>query len=766
MVAGGLVRVCDERERLDGLAQSHVVGEDPADPVPPQHGQPVQTLLLVGPQVRLERGGDRDGRGGVGGQFEQRAGPPGRRLEVVGQLGEGREHPGLTEADLHARPVRLPADPLGGGRHRLVEQLAQLAEPLEVHRDEQTVLGEELVLPGDHRPEDGGERDGAALDGDGDRQSQPVDPRAVVLGGHVDARPLGGPADARHLVGQHHVDAVECAELLEPVGQHQPRLPAGHPQGALAEDPAPAGVGDGRGQRDERGIPGQRGADPHLGHAEGPTARHLGVVGHAHHVDAVPLQHQSQLVGRTARARAGGRPDRQLELHAIEPGELEPPDAVGHREPVDEVGQEVRTELGHRLVGDGQGAPLPQLPGHAGPQPPDRGQLQHPVTDQRDHVPVLPHEGARQGAVAALVVVVALAVVVLAVLGAVGSARGAVRSRLHLRRGDHHQRRPVRTPRGEADSARRPGHDLAQAVAGHDLHLGLRGRDDERPQGGDLGVAQVEPHARLAVTAGERVDRPQPRGLGERQSAVPAVAQPVPLDARRLPAPAAAGHHDPRLEPVAQPRLQAARAAVRGELVGHHRQLQPDDRRLLIRPPRVDRAQGLLGLAPPVGHAGVPVGERRRVQHDRGGVLAVQRDGARAQAAAWAGVPVRVGRREVDGRRVPGAAAPAAAARDVRVEAVGGGVVPQLPDARGVGVAPGAAERRRAHEGGDVGLGNPRERCLHAVRLEDDDDETAAHRAAPARPCGDGSGLWNSGARSGGDGVGPPRGIDPGRGRA
>ena len=338
---------------------------------------------------------------------------------------------------------------------------------------------------------------------------------------------------------------------------------------------------------------------------------------------------------------------------------------------------------------------------------------------------------------------------------------GAARPRLHLRRGDHHQRRPVRAPRGEADAARRPGHDLAQAVAGDDLHLRLRGRGDERPQGGDLGVAQVEPHARLAMTAGERVDRPQPRGLGERQPAVPAVAQPVPLDARRLPAPAAAGDDDPRLEPVAEPRLQSARPRVRGELVRHHRQLQPDDRGLLIGPPRVDRAQGLLGLAPPVGHAGVPVGERRRVQHDRGGVLAVQRDGARAHAAARAGVAVRVGRAEVDGRRVPRTTAPAAAARDVRVEAVGGGVVPQLADARGVDVAPGAAERRRAHEGGDVGLGNPRERCLHAVRLEDDDDETAARGRHPPVPV-EAERAVESRHPEGR----PPRGIDPGPGQA
>ena len=52
----------DERERLQGLTQTHVVGEDAAELVAPEEAQPVESFALVGAQLR----GQGRGRLGVG----------------------------------------------------------------------------------------------------------------------------------------------------------------------------------------------------------------------------------------------------------------------------------------------------------------------------------------------------------------------------------------------------------------------------------------------------------------------------------------------------------------------------------------------------------------------------------------------------------------------------------------------------------------------------------------------------------------------------
>ncbi len=48
--------MADQRQRLHGLAESHVVGEDPAESVGPQENQPVEALLLVGPKLGVQAG--------------------------------------------------------------------------------------------------------------------------------------------------------------------------------------------------------------------------------------------------------------------------------------------------------------------------------------------------------------------------------------------------------------------------------------------------------------------------------------------------------------------------------------------------------------------------------------------------------------------------------------------------------------------------------------------------------------------------------------
>ena len=56
--------LADERQGLERLAQAHVVGEDAAELVLPQEGQPAEAVPLVGPQLRVQ---------GVG-QFRSRPG--------------------------------------------------------------------------------------------------------------------------------------------------------------------------------------------------------------------------------------------------------------------------------------------------------------------------------------------------------------------------------------------------------------------------------------------------------------------------------------------------------------------------------------------------------------------------------------------------------------------------------------------------------------------------------------------------------------------
>ena len=73
-------RVRDERERLQRLAEAHVVGEDPAQSGLPQVGQPAEAVELVGAELRLDADGVHVG------QRLERAEGPGRGDELRGLL--------------------------------------------------------------------------------------------------------------------------------------------------------------------------------------------------------------------------------------------------------------------------------------------------------------------------------------------------------------------------------------------------------------------------------------------------------------------------------------------------------------------------------------------------------------------------------------------------------------------------------------------------------------------------------------------------------
>ena len=54
-----LNHVGEQGESLHGLTQAHIVGENTAQPLLVQEGQPLETLHLVGAQGRLQTGGYR-----------------------------------------------------------------------------------------------------------------------------------------------------------------------------------------------------------------------------------------------------------------------------------------------------------------------------------------------------------------------------------------------------------------------------------------------------------------------------------------------------------------------------------------------------------------------------------------------------------------------------------------------------------------------------------------------------------------------------------
>ena len=286
----GLVGVGDERECLDGLAQPHVVGQDSADLVTPQHGQPVQPLLLIGPELGVQRRGGGHRVGLVRGQLEQCPGPPRGRVEIVGQFRQVRQQSGLPQPDPDLAALRRATRAVRGRRERLLQQHLELAEPLQVHGDQDPVGGDELVLPGDDGLEDHGERHRLALDGHRHRQSQPVDPGPVLLCRQRDPQVLGGPADPRDLLGHGHTDAVQRVQLGDALGQERRGVRPGDPELAHVDQPFPSGLRDRAHELDRPAVglvrPGQ--AQVRLGQLAHPPR--LGPVPHAQDHDVMPLQ--------------------------------------------------------------------------------------------------------------------------------------------------------------------------------------------------------------------------------------------------------------------------------------------------------------------------------------------------------------------------------------------------------------------------------------------------------------------------------------------
>ena len=221
-----------EGEQLDGLAQAHVVGQAGAQPERGEERQPGDAALLVGPQLRGERGGRLDrGQRPVRGAGEQVAEPPGRvdagqrQGQVVGRAARGeREHVGGRR-----RPAVAPAEELEAAAQRgLVHAHPGPAQPHQrgLRGDEGGDLllvesGVGAVADG-QRPAEGSDllaaqpaaHDDALRGGAAGGQPQPDPAGAVPAGGQLHREP---GVDEQRGAGDEHVVGALRAQV-EPVG--------------------------------------------------------------------------------------------------------------------------------------------------------------------------------------------------------------------------------------------------------------------------------------------------------------------------------------------------------------------------------------------------------------------------------------------------------------------------------------------------------------------------------------------------------------------
>ena len=221
-----------EREQLDGLAQAHVVGQAGAQPERGEERQPGDAALLVGPQLRGERGGRLDrGQRPVRGAGEQVAEPAGRvdagqrQGQVVGRAARGeREHVGGRR-----RPAVAAAEELEAAAQRgLVHAHPGPAQPHQrgLRGDEGGDLllvesGVRAVADG-QRPAEGGDllaaqpaaHDDALRGRAAGGQPQPDPAGAVPAGGQLHREP---GVDEQRGAGDEHVVGALRAQV-EPVG--------------------------------------------------------------------------------------------------------------------------------------------------------------------------------------------------------------------------------------------------------------------------------------------------------------------------------------------------------------------------------------------------------------------------------------------------------------------------------------------------------------------------------------------------------------------
>ncbi len=172
-----LAGVANEGERLQRLAEAHVVGEDAAELEIPERGEPAESVALVGAQLRPNSAGHLVARQRV--EVEERSHRPLPALGLGGddaERGELGPQVGLVAADPQRRRRRV------GEGARLLDERAQRLQPGIGEGEMRAVIEQHPRLPVGERGEHRDERHLATLDGNGHAEVKPI-PLAGQLGG-------------------------------------------------------------------------------------------------------------------------------------------------------------------------------------------------------------------------------------------------------------------------------------------------------------------------------------------------------------------------------------------------------------------------------------------------------------------------------------------------------------------------------------------------------------------------------------------------------
>ena len=200
----------DHGEGLDGLAEAHVVGEDPAQTGRPEEVQPLEAGLLVRPKPC-----PKPGWWGHLGEFlevEQRVDRLLPRCRLLGDDPQPDEF--LPESGvLGAEPEEAIWVMIDQGS-RLVDEQTELGEFGGVQLEPGAGIQQEVIVPRGERPEERLERDLLTVDGDGDAKVEPV-AHVGIRHRQRDRRCLVGLTELRRVAADLDDDVVALLDLRQ-----------------------------------------------------------------------------------------------------------------------------------------------------------------------------------------------------------------------------------------------------------------------------------------------------------------------------------------------------------------------------------------------------------------------------------------------------------------------------------------------------------------------------------------------------------------------
>ncbi len=214
----------DQGQRLERLAEAHVVGEDPAEAVVLEEREPAVAGTLVGPQLRDETRGQVGLRNLV--EVEQTlhgAGPPLALRIDDAQLRQVVPEPGLVAA--HPKALRLAVLEAA----RLVDEPPQLVVLRPLDAEERAALEDQVALTQGEGGEEVLEGNLLAIDRDSDSEVEPVG--TVRSLGRRDPHQRGALGTAVAHGGSDHLDldVVSGEQRRQQLGREEHRIETGQP---------------------------------------------------------------------------------------------------------------------------------------------------------------------------------------------------------------------------------------------------------------------------------------------------------------------------------------------------------------------------------------------------------------------------------------------------------------------------------------------------------------------------------------------------------